>query len=176
MMNKKDNKECKEHKKHDKKDHKSHEKKELCNCKKREQELIDSLQRSQAEFENFRKRVDRDRESFCKFASEGIIKKILPVMENFERSLNSKDKENHDEFVKAIDMIHNQLLDVLEKEGLKRIDAEAKPFDPELHEPLLQEESDEKPNTVLEVLQPGYTLNDKVIQHARVKISKEKTK
>jgi len=144
--------------------------------KKTEHDYLEALQRLQAEFENYRKRVDRDKESFCKFAAQSFIEKILPVLDNFERSLNSKAKENHDEFVKAVEMINKQLWDVLHKEGLKKIEAKGKPFNPELHEPLLQEESDEKPNTVLEVLEPGYIYNEKIIRHVRVKLSKEKTK
>jgi len=73
-----------------------------------------------------------------------------------------------------VEMIQKQFWEILHKEGLKRIDAEDKLFDPELHEPLLQEESDKKPNTVVEVLEPGYTYNDKVIRHAKVKIAKER--
>lgn len=168
--------ECKEKQKEEHKEKQKEEGKEKQKeDKKSVQEYLEALQRLQAEFENYRKRVDRDKETFCKFAARSFIEKILPVLDNFERSLNSKAKENHDEFVKAVEMINNQLWDVLHKEGLKKIDAKGKPFNPELHEPLLQEESDEKPNTVIEVLEPGYIYHEKIIRHARVKLSKEKT-
>lgn len=163
-----------EHKEEEKDKEKEKGKEKQKEDKKCAQEYLEALQRLQAEFENYRKRVDRDKEAFCKFAARSFIEKILPVLDNFERSLNSKAKENHDEFVKAVEMINNQLWDVLHKEGLKKIDAKGKPFNPELHEPLLQEESNEKPNTVLEVLEPGYIYHEKIIRHARVKLSKEK--
>ena len=140
----------------------------------KEKELLISLQMLQADFENYRKRVDRDKEDFCSFASKGILEKLIPFIDNFELALKNKDHENKEEFVKAIEMVQKQLWSILHKEGIKKIDAKGKNFNPELHEPLLQEESDKKPNTVLEELQPGYVLKNRVLRHAKVKIAKAK--
>jgi len=140
--------------------------------KSKEQEYIETIQHLQADFENYRKRVERDQVNFCKFAGQSLIEKLLPALDNFELILTKGNKDNHTEFVKATEMVYSEIFEVLEKQGLKRINAKGKLFNPEIHEPLLQEESDEPPNTVLEVLQQGYTLNDKVIRHSRVKIAK----
>jgi len=134
-------------------------------------ELTETLQRLQAEFENYQKRVDRDLKDKCEFASKDIIEKILPILDNFELSLkNTDDKE---QFVKGMELIYSQLNDMLAKEGLQPIKATGTQFNPELHEAMLVEESDEKDNTVIEELQKGYTLNEKVIRTAKVKISKK---
>ena len=139
-------------------------------------EYLLGMKRLQAELENYRKRIERDQESFTKYASQQIIGKLLPVLENFNRVMETSKKAvgEDDEFRKAIDMVYTQLRDVLAKEGLVEIEATGKQFDPELHEPLLQEASDHPANTVIEVLQPGYKLHDRVIRHARVKLSKGK--
>lgn len=145
------------------------------NAKNKEQEYLQALQCTQAEFENYRKRVERDRENFAKFASENFVKKLLPSLDNFERCLANASEKNHNEFVEAIKMVHDQIWKELNNEGVKRIDAENTQFNPELHEPLLQEESDKPENTVLQVLEAGYTFNGKVLRHARVKLSKKKS-
>jgi molecular chaperone GrpE len=153
-------------------DNKDDLKKELDESNKKMEEYLSTLQHLQAEFENYRKRVEKEKEGFCKFATQSLIEEILPVMDDFDLSMKQKTKKNHEEFVKAIEMIHDKLKIVLKNQGLEKIDAEGKPFNPELHEPLLQEESNEKPNTVIEVFQNGYTLNGKILRHSRVKLSK----
>ncbi|MFT4303637.1 MAG: nucleotide exchange factor GrpE [Candidatus Woesearchaeota archaeon] len=144
--------------------------------KNKEQELQETLQRLQAEFENYRKRVDRDKEEFTKYSNRNIIMQIIPVLDNFQRSLDNKTKENHDGFVKAIEMIYLQLWEIMKKEGLEKIESINQKFDPELHEPLLQEESDKPENTIIEVIEEGYKLNEKILRHARVKLAKPKNK
>ncbi|MCB9359388.1 nucleotide exchange factor GrpE [Candidatus Woesearchaeota archaeon] len=139
----------------------------------KEGELLETLQRLQAEFENFRKRTEREKEEFVKFASRNLISELLPALDNFQRSLDKKTKDNHNEFVHAMEMVYAQLWDALKKEGLEQIESLDKPFDPELHQPLLQEESDKPANTVIEVLEQGYKMNGRVIRHARVKLAKE---
>jgi molecular chaperone GrpE len=142
--------------------------------KNREGELVSTVQMLQAEFENYRKRIERDRAQFCEFAGKAFVEKLIPAMDNFELALKNKDDENKEEFVMAIMMVYSQIWEVLKAEGLERIEAKGKMFDPELHSPLLQEESDEKPNTVLEELKPGYMFKCKVIRHTMVKLAKER--
>jgi molecular chaperone GrpE len=136
-------------------------------------ELTETLQRTQAEFENYKKRVEKENVEFVKYAKAEIIQKILPTIDTFEIALKStNDKEK---FVKGIEMVYAQLRSLLKAEGLKPIDALDKKFDPYLHEVMLKEKSDKDDEIILEELQKGYMLNDKVLRHSKVKIS-EKTK
>ena len=138
-------------------------------------ELTDTLQRTQAEFENYKKKIDKDKAEFVKYAKAEIIHKILPTLDTFQISLkNTSDKEK---FVKGIEMVYAQLFSLLEAEGLKPIESIGKKFDPYLHEVMLKEKSDKEDGVVLEELQKGYMLNDKVLRHSKVKVSeKDKTK
>jgi len=157
-----DEKKAEDKKKHTPKAHES--------SKSHEAELKETLQRVQAEFENYRKRVEKEKEEFAKIASSGIIKRILPILDNFEVAL--KNKPSGEDFAKGIEMIYAQLFTELETAGLKGLDAEGKMFDPYLHEALMQQESDKEDGTVIEVFQKGYTLNGQVIRHSKVKVSK----
>lgn len=135
-------------------------------------ELIETLQRLQAEFENYKKRVDRDYENMVKCSNEDLIKQILPIIDNFELALKSCKVK--DEFYKGMELIYSQLIDTLLSRGVKPIECLGKKFDPYYHEALLTEESEKEPNTILEELQKGYMLYDKVIRHSKVKIAKKK--
>lgn len=132
-------------------------------------EIKDLLQRTHAEFQNFQKRTEQEKKLLVTRASENLIRKILPVLDNLELALNNDHSK--DDFRKGVEMIYAQLLDTLEQEGLKVIEATGK-FNPELHEALLTEESDKPKNTITQELQKGYTLSGKVLRHTKVKISK----
>ena len=134
-------------------------------------EYKETLQRLQAEFENYRKRTDKENAVLRQFATIDIINKLLPLMDSFELALGKADKK--DEIVKGFELIYSQLFSVLEKEGLRKIAGKGKQFDPHLHEALLQEDHDGEPNIVLEELQKGYMLHSRVLRPARVKISKK---
>lgn len=131
--------------------------------KEKEKNYLEHLQRIQADFDNFRKRTERERLDILRNANEKLIIKLLSVLDNFELAL----KHIND---KGVSMIYSELYSVLEKEGLKTIKAEGK-FDPRNHEALIQEEGSED-KEILEEIQKGYTLNDKVIRASKVKISK----
>lgn len=131
------------------------------------------LQRLQAEFENFKKRTDKEKSDFVKFSTCNIITKLLPILDNFELAI--KNKENKDEFIAGVEMIYEQFLQTLQDAGLEKIRAEGCEFDPYKHEALLQEES-ENDNIVLQELQTGYVLGDKVLRHTKVKIGKSNNK
>jgi molecular chaperone GrpE len=133
-------------------------------------ELTNTLQRLQAEFENYKKRVDKGKQDFVNFANEELICRILPVIDSFELSL--RNTENYDEFVKGVKLIYTQLFSMLESLGVKKIDAVGKRFDPYLHEVMMQEQSEKEEGVVLEELQKGYLLGEKVIRHTKVKVSK----
>jgi molecular chaperone GrpE len=134
--------------------------------------LKDTLQHLQAEFENYRKRCERDNAQFVMHASEGMARSLLPILDNLELALNSKsDKE---ELHKGLELIYTQLYEMLEDQGLQRMDSIGKKFDPYYHEALLSEENAGEPNIVLEELQAGYQFLDKVIRHSKVKVSKRR--
>ena len=134
-------------------------------------QIQESLKRLQAEFDNFRKRTDTEKSRFVNLATQELIKKILPVMDNFELALESHSEKT--DFHKGIEMIYSQLKEVLNEEGLTPINRMGE-FDPNIHEAVLVEETEDSQNQVKEILQPGYKIGDKVIRHAKVKISKKK--
>ena len=133
------------------------------------EELTDTLKRLQAEFENYRKRIEKEKAEFAKYSHAEIIAKLLPVLDTFEIAFkNTNDKEK---FVEGMKMIYGIFHSMLEEEGLKPIKAEGEKFDPYRHEVLLKEESDKPEGTILEEFQKGYMLNDKVLRFSKVKIS-----
>ena len=137
--------------------------------KRKNEKLTDTLKRLQAEFENYKKRIDKEKTEFVKYAHADIIQSMLPVLDSFEIALkNTNDKEK---FVEGIKIIYAQFHSILEAEGLKPIKANGEKFDPYKHEVLMKEESDKPEDTILEEFQKGYMLNDKVLRHSKVKIS-----
>jgi molecular chaperone GrpE len=134
-------------------------------------ELTETLQRLQAEFENYRKRVDKEKDEFVKYAKADLICKILPILDTFEIAFrNTNDREK---FVKGMEMVYAQLFSGLEAEGLRPIEALGKKFDPYMHEVMLKQKSCAEDGVVLEELQRGYTINGKVLRHSKVKISEK---
>ncbi len=161
-------------KKEDKKDIKKEGKKEeMVELHQKIGELTDMLQRLQADFQNYRKQVERDREKQCLLSKRNIISDLLPLLDSFELALKSKDKNIDKDFQKGVELIFSQLFSILEKQGVKRIDCIGKRFDPNYHEVLLSEEGEED-EIVLEEFQKGYMLGEMVIRHSKVKISKTK--
>ncbi len=138
-----------------------------CNEETQLKDLTKTLQFLQADFENYRKRVERDNADFKKYATKQLLVELIPVLDNFGHALKTVDDE-------GVRLIHMQLMGVLEKYGLKEIECLGKKFDPKLHEALLQEDSDKEANIVLEVLQKGYIVGDTVLRPARVKITRKK--
>ncbi len=132
-------------------------------------ELTTTCQHLQADFENYRKRVERDQQMYKTQAKKDMVQKLTLLLDNFELALRNAPTGD---FAKGVELIYAQLLTLLEAEGLKII--ETKAFDPKLHEPLLTEKSDKKTGTILEVLQNGYTLDGIVIRTAKVKLAQWK--
>lgn len=137
----------------------------------------DQLLRKAAEFENYKKRVENDSLSLIKYANEDLIRKLLPVIDDFERSFKASKQnisENLSEslFMKGVDLIYNKFQNILESQGVKHFDVVGEPFDPELHDALIQMPRNDVPShTVIEEVDKGYMLNGKVIRHARVIVS-----
>jgi molecular chaperone GrpE len=156
-----------------KKDTKIQQKKEEIDPKEvKISELTDSLQRLQAEFENYKKRTDKEKNEFVKYAEGKFILKILPILDSFELAL--KDVSVDEKFVKGMEMVFAQFYSVLESEEVRPIESIGKKFDPYKHEVLMKEFSDKEEDTVIEELQRGYMLNDAVLRHSKVKVSKGK--
>ncbi len=136
----------------------------------------DNLVRVHADFENLRKRLEREKQDFLKFANEGIILELLNILDDLERTINLAENkhEDLDVFLKGVEMILAHLYDLLKEHGVKPIEAEGKIFDPHFHEALMQvENKDLADHTIVEVLQKGYLMYERVIRTAKVKVSKK---
>lgn len=136
----------------------------------------DKMLRNQADLENTRKRIDREKQEFVKFANEGLILDLLNVLDDLERSVNLAEtsKEDLPAFLKGVEMILAHLYELLKEHGVKPIDAEGKIFDPNFHEALMQVENKELPeHTIIEVLQKGYLIYERILRTAKVKVSKK---
>jgi molecular chaperone GrpE len=133
------------------------------------EEITNDLKRLQAEFENYKKRVEKECGQFREYSKADVIRKLLPIIDSFELAL--KNTKDHDEFVKGVELIYSNLYSLLREEGLEPISAKGK-FDPYLHEVLLSEQSDKEDDTILEELQKGYRFKDKVLRHTKVKVAK----
>jgi len=137
-------------------------------------EYLDTLRRVQAEFENYRKRVIKEQTSLVDRATSGLVEQLLPVLDSFElatKNLDAADSDDIESVRKGVELVYGELLSVLEKAGLSRIEAEGKPFDPNVHEAVMQEEGDGEP-VVTDVLRTGYTLKGRVLRPAMVKVTR----
>ncbi len=138
-------------------------------------EYVDQLKRLQAEFENYKKRAAREREEHLKYANEQLILKLLEVLDDFDRALEASEVSRECETLRSgLDLTSKKLHGILEAEGLSRIEAVGKVFDPLKHEALLVEHSDEhSEDVVIGELDKGYELRSKVIRPCKVKVCKK---
>ncbi|NMO94853.1 nucleotide exchange factor GrpE [Paenibacillus lemnae] len=140
------------------------------------EELAETQQRAlraQADFDNFRRRTQKEKEELAKYASSKLITELIPVIDNFERALAASNVDpESDSLVKGVNMIFRQLEGVLNAEGLQAMESVGQPFNPEFHQAIMQVESDEhEEGIVVEEVQKGYMLKDKVLRPAMVKVS-----
>ena len=132
-------------------------------------ELTDKLMRSQAEFENFRRRTIKEKMEITEFVKSQVLCQFLPTLDNFDRALGAPDGES---FRQGIEMIRRQLWETLEKQGVATISAKGCAFDPQYHDAVMREANEKHPEgTVLEELQPGYKIGELVLRPAMVKVS-----
>lgn len=150
--------------------------KELKTLRKQLEEEKDRCLRLNAEFENQRKRLQKEKEEFVKYANEKLIIEFIDIMESLERGLeNAKGSNNKDKLIHGMELIYKQLKNVLEKNGLSPIKALGEKFDPYKHEAMMQTPSDnDEEGTILEEFARGYMLNNKVIRYSKVRVSKNK--
>ena len=135
-------------------------------------ELNERIVRLTADFDNFRKRAQREKDEARQFANQGLLEKLLPVLDNFEMALTAV-KDADPSVRDGVRMILDQLLGVLKESGVEPVDAMGQPFDPNLHEALSQEETTEvEEGTVVQQVQRGYKLNDRLVRPARVVVAK----
>ena len=137
---------------------------------KERDEYLDALQRLKAEFDNYRKRVARDQQELAARAHERLVKELVPVLDDLERALESATAHEEAKLEDGVRLVHRALADALEKEGLREIPTEGA-FDPHTQEALLSQPSDADEGTVIQVLQKGYALGDRIVRPARVVIS-----
>jgi molecular chaperone GrpE len=134
----------------------------------------DHLQRLQAEFDNYRKRVLREQTSAVELAAQPVLHRLLEVLDDFDLALmHAQDRPDFDRFLHGVELVYAKLLDTLRAEGLERMDVQGKPFDPELHEALMQSGEGEGEPVVADVLRPGYTLKGRVLRPAGVRVERK---
>lgn len=136
------------------------------------EDLTDRLKRQMAEFENFRKRTEKEKTQMFDMGAKTIVEKILPVVDNFERGLAAVPEDKKDDpFVDGMDKIYKQMMTELESAGVKAIECEGQEFDPEFHNAVMQVENDElESGTVAAELQKGYMYKDTVVRHSMVSV------
>lgn len=135
------------------------------------EELTDKVRRQMAEFENFRKRSEKEKTQMYEVGAKGILEKILPVVDNFERGLKGME-ESEDPFAQGMQMIYKQLMTSLEEAGVKAIEAVGQEFDPNYHNAVMHVEDDEfGENEIVEEFQKGYMYHDSVLRHSMVKVA-----
>ena len=135
--------------------------------------LQDRLLRTAAEFDNYRKRIDRERRDLSESAASGLLTEILPVVDNLERALQSPSGPEAAGFRAGVELIHRQLVDLLRKRGVTPIEALGADFDPRVHQAVSQETSDaHRDGEVMEEMQRGYMLGDRLLRPAMVKVAK----
>ena len=144
---------------------------QLAEAQARAAEYLEGWQRAQAEFANYKRRLERDNAAFREIARGDVIRRFLPVVDDLERALANRPSDEH-AWVGGIELVYRKLLGLLDSEGLKRIEAEGKAFDPNLHEAISQEHNEDfESGQVISVVQQGYILGDRVIRHAHVRVA-----
>lgn len=141
-------------------------------CKEKIEQLEDRVKRQMAEFENFRKRTEREKQAMFETGAKSVIEKVLPIVDNFERGLATvPEEQKEDPFVDGMNRVYKQLLTELENIGVKPIEAVGCEFDPNLHNAVMQVESEEyESGVVAQELQKGYTYHDIVVRHSMVAV------
>jgi molecular chaperone GrpE len=143
-------------------------------AKAQAESYLDDLRRLQADFDNYRKRTLREQTARVASASQALVARLLPVLDNFELAVShAEQSRDFDGMLKGVEMVFGELREVLQGEGLVKIEAEGKPFDPERHEAVVAvEQEDAEPGTVVDVVRAGYELRGRVLRPAMVKVAK----
>jgi molecular chaperone GrpE len=145
----------------------------LAAAEARAEEHLNDLKRLAAEFENYKKRTAREQAALSARATERLVKELLPIVDDLERALEAAEQHQEAKLEEGVRLVHRQLASALEREGLAEIETDGR-FDPHVHEALLAQPSDADEGSVIEVLQKGYRLGDRVIRPARVVVAARK--
>ena len=147
---------------------------DLARARAEAESYLDDLRRLQADFDNYRKRTLREQTARTASASQALVARLLPVLDNFELAVSAAEQSrDFDRMLKGVEMVFGELREVLEGEGLVKIEAEGKPFDPERHEAVIAvEQEGAEPGMVVDIVRAGYELGGKVLRPAMVKVAK----
>ena len=146
---------------------------EINKLQQEKEDLYQRFLRIQAEFDNFKKRSIKEREAAAKYKAQDLASELLPAIDNFERALQVEVSEANKGLLEGISMVYRQLIDALKSQGVESIEAVGKEFDPNIHQAVMQDEDDSvDSNIVIEELQKGYLIKDRVIRPAMVKVNK----
>jgi molecular chaperone GrpE len=146
------------------------EEEELVALRRERDEYLDALQRLKAEFDNFRKRMAREQADLVTRANEQLVKELLPVLDDLSRALVAAEEHEEAALEDGVKLVHRSFADLLRREGLVEIETDGR-FDPHVHEALLSQPSEAEEGSVIEVVQKGYRLGDKVLRPARVVVA-----
>jgi molecular chaperone GrpE len=142
----------------------------LAEVEREREEYLNDLKRVAADFENYRKRVARDQEGLVARAHERLVKELLPVLDDLERALEAAAQHEEAKLEEGVRLVHRELMKALAREGLVEVETDGQ-FNPHVHEALLSQPSEQEDGSVIEVLQKGYRLGDRVLRPARVVVS-----
>jgi molecular chaperone GrpE len=142
-------------------------------AEKTRDEYLELAQRTRADFDNYQKRIQRDLASERRYAQSPLAADLLPALDNLDRALAAAQQAgDNGPLVQGVAMVQNQLLDILRRHGVQRIEAQGKPFDPHLHQAVMQQPTTEQPpHSVVQVLEQGYMMHDRVLRPARVVVA-----
>jgi molecular chaperone GrpE len=139
-------------------------------------DLRQTLLRRQADFDNYRKRIERERAEDAKRHTARVVETLIPIVDGFENALAAHREAEYENYRRGFELIHKQMLDNLAKLGVERVDPVGQPFDPHLHQALDRTETDEHPDgTILQVFQPGYVFHGRVLRPAMVRVAVDPT-
>jgi molecular chaperone GrpE len=130
--------------------------------------------RALADLDNFKKRVNLEKDELIRYSNELLVKELLPALDGFAKAIDFAKKTKSDDLMKGIALIKKQIEDAFTKFGVKEIEAAGKPYDPNLHEAIIMKDSDKVPGMILEEVQKGYTMHERLIRPAMVIVSKSK--
>lgn len=146
---------------------------ELARAQEEARNHLERLARAQADFENFRRRAQREREELALYANQGLLKDFLPVLDNLERALAAGEAATAESLRAGVDLTARQFRTLLEKHGVTPVEAVGQPFDPNVHEAVMQEPGDYEVPTVVLELQKGYKIGDRLLRPAMVKVARK---
>ena len=147
-------------------------KEQMIEKEKQIEEQKNKYLRALADLDNYKKRVNLEKDELIRYSNELLVKELLPAVDGFTKAMDFARKTNNEDLIKGVALIKKQVEDALTKFGVKEIEAAGRPYDPNLHEAILMKESEKPPGIILEEVQKGYTMHERLIRPAMVIVSK----